>query len=356
MDVLVSGVDAGIAEYFMKFLIVLLLAMGVTLCAQGQGQPMASATTSAGLPGGSNLPSQKIRSNDLIGVTVIDEPSMTRTVRVDPEGMIRLPLLKDKVKADGLMPEQLEKAIAHALLADQIRKDADVTVTVAEYFRPLRPLISVVGAVRTPITFQSVETVTLLEAITRAGGVTPDAGSEILISRSVQKDSEGNARDGRVRSESTPGLVERVRVKSLIDDTDPSANLILTGGEEIRVPEVAHEQVFVFGNVKKPGTIPIKAGDDSTVFKAIALSEGLAPYAAKQAYIFRREGGGNSRNEIPVDLKKIVDHKAPDVPLLANDILYVPDNTGRRNTVSTLKIISAVGLVALSAIIYVALR
>lgn len=112
----------------------------------------------------------------------------------------------------------------------------------------------------------------------------------------------------------------------------------------------------MFGNVKNPGTLSVGDSSDATVFKAIALSQGLAPYAAKQAYILRREGGSNSRNEIPVDLRRIVEHKVPDVPLVADDILYVPDNTGRRNTVSTLKIIGGVALVTLSAIIYVALR
>lgn len=155
----------------MRLLAILVLSLGVTLFGQEQVQPMApSAMASSSLPGGSNLPSQKIRPNDLVGIAVFGEPDLTRTVRVDPEGMIRLPLLKDKIKAEGLMPEQLEKALADALKNEEILIDPFVTVTVAEYYRPLRQAISVVGAVRTPITFQSVETVTLLEAITRAGG------------------------------------------------------------------------------------------------------------------------------------------------------------------------------------------
>ena len=107
---------------------------------------------------------------------------------------------------------------------------------------------------------------------------------------------------------------------------------------------------------RKPGTLPMEDASDTTVFKAIALSEGLAPYAAKQAYILRKEAGSSSRSEIAVDLRRIVDHKAPDVPLMANDILYVPDNLGQRNTISTLKVFSAVGLVAFSTMLSLVLR
>src|ERR1035437_7169036 len=110
-----------------------------------------------------NLPAQKIRPNDLVGVSVYGEPDLTRTVRVGADGTIRLPMLKDKIKADGLMPEELEQAIVAALKAQEILVDPFVTVTVSEY-HPLPP-ISVAGAVRTPITFQPLEKITPLAAI-----------------------------------------------------------------------------------------------------------------------------------------------------------------------------------------------
>jgi len=334
-----------------NFRVGMLLLGAITGALWAQSEPADPPAGTAIARGTPILPSQKIRPNDLVGITVLSQPELTRTLRVDPEGLIRLPLLQNKIKADGLTPGQLEKAIADALKNEEILVDPFVTVTVAEYYRPLRAAISVVGAVRTPVTFQSVETVTLLEAITRAGGVLPEAGPDILIGPARQEGGDGPENDRGARNS---GLVRRVRVKSLIDGTDPRANLVLVGGEEIRVPEAG--QVYVFGNVRKPGSLPVEDGSDATVFKAIALSEGLAPYASKEAYIFRREAGSSSRSEIAVDLRGIVDHKAPDIPLLANDILYVPDATRRRNTISTLKVLGGLGIVAVSAFIYLALR
>jgi polysaccharide export outer membrane protein len=83
----------------------------------------------------------------------------------------------------------------------------------------------------------------------------------------------------------------------------------------------------------------------------LALSQGLMPYAAKVAYIYRREGNG-SKNEIPIPLNKIMERKAPDTPLLANDILYVPDNKGRRLTLGALEKILILGSGAGAAAIY----
>lgn len=309
--------------------------------------PVASAQTSAqtrpiAVPDvqGGNLPAQPIGANDLIAISVYDAPELTRTVRVSSDGFIRLPMLKQRVKALGLMPGELETAVAKALRDEQIIVDPFVTVTLAEYNS--RPPISVAGAVRQPLTFQATGPVSLLEAITRAGGLAPEAGPEILVSR-TQPGPDG----------ASTALVQRVLVKGLIDAADPTLNIVLNGGEEIRVPE--RGKIYVIGNVKNPGAFPAGDGTESSVLRMMALCQGLAPYAAKEAYIYRREGNG-TKNEIPIPLDKIMERKAPDVPLMANDILYVTDNKGRRRTIRTLEAILVLGTVATSAIIYTILR
>jgi polysaccharide export outer membrane protein len=244
-------------------------------------------------------------------------------------------MLKQRIKAEGLMPGELETAIASALVAEQLIVDPFVTVTIAEYNS--RP-ISVAGAVKQPLTFQASGPVTLLEALTRAGGLAPEAGSEILVSR-AQSSPDG----------SVTALVQRILVKGLIDAADPTLNISLIGGEEIRVPEAG--RVYVIGNVKKPGAFAVQDGVESTVLKMLALSEGLMPYASKDAYIYRREANG-SKNEIQIPLGKIMERKAPDAPLLANDILYVPDNKGRRMTLGALEKVMAFGAGAGTALIY----
>jgi polysaccharide export outer membrane protein len=285
---------------------------------------------------GANLPAQPIGANDLVAVSVYDAPELTRTVRVSTDGFIRLPMLKQRVKTQGLMPSDLELAIAKALRDEQIIVDPFVTVNVAEYNS--HP-ISVAGAVKLPLTFQATGPVTLLEAITRAGGLAPEAGPEILVTR-TQPGPDGTS----------SALVQRILVKGLINAADPALNIVLNGGEEIRVPESG--KVYVIGNVKMPGAYPVGDGTESTVLQMLALSQGLMPYAAKEAYIYRREGSG-SKNEIPIPLTKIMERKAADTPLLANDILYVPDNKGRRMTLGALEKMLLLASGAGAAAIYV---
>lgn len=314
---------------------ILLLCIAIGALAQAQAPHAITADA-----GAANLPAQKIGPNDLIAVSVYDAPELTRTVRVGADGLIRLPMLKRQIKAEGLMPAELETAIANAVQSEQLIVDPFVTVTVAEY--DSHP-ISVAGAVKQPLTFQAAGPVTLLEAITRAGGLSPEAGSEILV-------SHPKAGAGGAASE----LVQRIPVKGLIDAADPALNLSLNGGEEVRVPEVG--KFFVLGNVHRPGVFLMQKGTDNSVLEALAAAEGLMPLASKEAYIYRREGAGGSKNEIPIPLKQIMQRKAPDVPLMADDILYVPDATGRRATLAAIEKVLLFGSGISTALVYTTVR
>ena len=321
----------------MRCLTISLLAIAVASSASAQQQATANHGGATSLSEISNLPVEKIGRDDLIGITVYDAPELTRTVRVGSDGDIRLPMLLQHIPAAGLYPAELENSITKALTSENVLVDPIVTVSVVEYRS--RP-ISVVGAVKNPLTFQATGTVTLLDAISQAQGLTENAGSEILVSRQTT-----DANDKSVM------LIQRIPVRGLMSGVEPALNLHLEGGEEIRVPEAG--RVFVLGRVKKPGAFFITDGSESSVMKALALSEGLDTFPSHMAYIYRVEGGSGGRNEIPIDLKKIMDRKSPDVPLSANDILYVPDATGARASLKVLETSIGLGAALGVAMIYV---
>ncbi|MGA8027661.1 MAG: polysaccharide biosynthesis/export family protein [Bryobacteraceae bacterium] len=287
----------------------------------------------------SNLPTQKIGPDDLLSVAVADCPELTRNFRVAADGTLALPLLNARINVAGKIPSEIEMQIAEALVKDQILVRPVVSVSVAEY-RSVP--VSVLGAVRRPITFQAVGEVTLLDALTKAEGLTPEAGPEILVSRH-------HSQDGAPAQQGTSGLVQRIPVKGLLDEADPSLNIRLYGGEEIRVPQAG--RVYVIGNVKKSGAFPIQDSGDTTVLKVLALSEGLLPYSTTDAYIYRREAGKAGRDEIPIQLSQIMNRKAPDVPLKADDILYIPDNKHRRMTMTALERIAGFGTATASGLL-----
>ena len=147
----------------MRFVLTLLfpaLLVVESLLAQVPPQPQQ-----VGAP--NNLPAQRIGPNDLLNVIVYGAPELSRTVRVSQDGTIRIPMLKAVFPVEGKLPGELESVIAAALSKEQILIEPVVTVTVAEYVS--RP-ISVMGSVKQPLTFQAFGNVTLLEALSRAGG------------------------------------------------------------------------------------------------------------------------------------------------------------------------------------------
>jgi polysaccharide export outer membrane protein len=303
----------------------ILLAVLVTFCAG-----IASAQTYAPQPAmatAGNLPFQEIGANDLIAISVYDAPEFARTIRVESSGDILLPMMRRKIRAEGLLPDALGANIAQVLEAEHILVDPQVTVTIVEYNS--RP-ISVIGAVHKPVTFQAEGPTTLIDAITRAEGLTADASSEILITR-TRPDENG----------SPATKIERISVKGLIDQADPQLNPPLYGGEQVRVPELG--KVFVLGNVHKPGAFHVEDASGTSVLRLLALTEGLLPYTGPQAFIYRRVPGSPVLKEVPIQLGRIMERKAPDLPLAANDILYIPESKGKRLAASVLDRLSGFG-------------
>src|SRR5580658_4226864 len=298
--------------------------MAALSLASGQAPPQSQSLM--GEVGKDNLPSQQLGIDDLVAVSVYDAPELTRTVRVDSDGAIHLPLLHNGVKAAGLLSRDLETAVADELITEQILVNPVVKVTVVEYHS--RP-VAVMGAVKLPVTFQAVGVVTLLDALAKAGGLNDLAGTEILVTR-----------DG--------SPVQRVPVKRLINDADSSVNFVLHGGEEVRVPEAG--KIFVVGNVKKPGAFLVRDGSENSVLKLVALAEGLAPFHFKTAYVYRPDAAG-TRQEIAVDLDKILDRKKPDVALQVDDLLYIPDNKGKRLTANIIDKLAGFGSSTASGLI-----
>lgn len=280
-----------------------------------------------------NLPIQPIGKDDLLSVQIYDSPEMSRTVRVNAEGRIRLPMLKSTFAVEGLLATDVETLIADELKREELLVDPFVTVNVAEYHS--RP-ISINGAVKTPTVFQAVGVTHLLDALAKGGGLAPEAGGEIIVTRP-------NGASG-VQSQ------QRIPTKALIDGSDPQLNIPLIGGEEIRVPQVG--TVVVSGSVKESGIFPVQDTGTTTVLTAIAQAKGFGDFVPRMVYIFRPDEQG-TRHEIPVDLGKIRERKAPDVVLLPKDLLFIPENRKAKITAQVLQALIPVGTAATSAMIYI---
>jgi len=305
------------------------------LHAQSAGGPASSQpdALSASQLSTSNLAFEPVGPGDLIYISVAGSPELSRSYRVSAEGAIALPLLRESVHISGLLSPAISDAVAKEFVRERVLIAPIVSTSVLDY---RSRTVSIVGAVKLPVTIQALGNMTLLDAIARAQGISPEAGPDIVVSR---PDTASGGID-----------VLHVPIKALLAGTNPALNLSLHGGEEIRVIEAP--KLYVVGNVKTPGTYPLVDLEGSSVLKILALSQGVLPYTAKEAYVYRSVSGSKDRQEIAIDLTKILHRKTPDFPLLANDILYIPDNSKMRMGASVLNHMAGFGSSTASGLVW----
>ena len=217
-----------------------------------------------------------------------------------------------------------------ALKLEQILVDPFVKVTVVEYHS--RP-ISVMGAVHKPVTFQSVGKVTLLDALARAEGLTQRRGH-----RNARHARRIGGADSREKADEGCRPVLKLRTAWRRGDSRSGSR------KDLRRRQRAQAR----------GVLRCAMRAMSPCSGWSRCRKGLLPYAAKEAYIYRRDEKG-AKQEIPVALEKIMQRKSPDVTLETDDVFYVPDNKTRADHVTVIDRITAFGSSTASGLLDLAL-
>jgi polysaccharide export outer membrane protein len=254
--------------------------------------------------------------------------------RVDASGDINLPLV-GRIHVSGLTVEQVQEQIKARL--DHVLQDPQVTVTVME----LRPQpVSVLGAVRTPGVVQVLGRKSLYEVLSLAGGLTPDAGETITITR--EKEMGPLPLPNAVEDPTGRYQTAVLNIRSVMQAKDLQENIQILPHDVILVKRAA--LVYVMGAVHKPGGFVLSEREKISVLQVLALAEGLDHVAAVgNAKIIRGVGDGEKRIEIPVNLKRLLAGKGDDMSMLANDILFVPTSASKNIAVKGLESAIAIG-------------
>ena len=312
------------------FLVPLLVLLGVTT-AVGQQKDVTSQQTNEKIKQLATLASARpmdtpIGTGDLLHIDVFDVPELSRDVRVSDTGDISYPLIPGKIQVAGQTTFQLEEKLAQLLIENGLVSHPQVSVFLKE--QNSQP-ISIVGAVSHPMVYQVIRPTTLLEVLTAAGGITDDAGSEVLIVRSAPT---GEAKVDPANTETNTANDQRtitIRLQDLLESGDPTFNIPVHGGDVVSVPHAGIVYVMGSGVIQQGGYVMQSHGEQITVLKAIALAHGLSGFAkSDQAVIMRLNPITGQKDAIPVHIKQIEKRKMDDVALKSNDILYVPDSLG----------------------------
>lgn len=263
------------------------------------------------------LAPQILGPGDQVTVRALHVPELSdKPARIDESGAIQLPLA-GQIRAKGLRPDELAALIRSKL--ENLVREPQVTVEVTEW---KSRAVSVLGAVKTPGVYQVQGDRRLLEVLSMAGGIDPDAGVSLRISR---YDTSGH-HDPLFRSAGDSMLAE-IGLERLLEVRRPEYNVLIRPRDVIVVQRA--KLVYVIGEVRRAGGFTLRERESMTVLQALSMAEGLTiTAAANRARILRGPGEGD-RKEVAVDVKKILAGKGPDVPMQPNDILFIPKSTGR---------------------------
>jgi polysaccharide export outer membrane protein len=246
-----------------------------------------------------------------------------KPVRIDESGFATLPVV-GRIKLGGITVEEAEAQLRLQLSRLLVNPQPVVSIT---EFRS-QP-VSVLGAVNNPGVVQLQGRKTLIEMLSLAGGLRADASGVVIVTRRIT--------NGRVpvsdESLDSSGAFSTAKIDAnrLVKGLSPEDNILILSQDVISVPVC--DLIYVAGDVHKPGSFSIGTDKKVSVLQAISLAEGLGPQAAtKNARIFRSHTGSSEKEEIHVDVSKILAGKGKDLEMEPSDILFIPDSPGKKAT------------------------
>jgi polysaccharide export outer membrane protein len=315
-------------------LILSLASAGVSAAqATNSGVPATNAAIPASVAAKSSSPenraldsSIRLGNGDLVEVNVYDVPELNTRTRVSDAGDIDMPLV-NQVHVEGLTVDEAEKAIEQRLEHGGFVRNPHVQLFVSEY---TSDDTSVLGEVAKPGVYPVLGEQRLFNLLSAAGGLSPAAGTSITISHKAEPDK--------------PIVVP---ISRNLED-HPDSNVPIYPGDTVMVRRA--DVVYVVGDVNRPSGFLMDNGGKLSVLQAIALAGGTTSTAKLSGVrIIRKSPEGVS--EIPVSLKKMLHAKTGDVPLQANDVLFVPASArkiiGGRTAEAALQMATAVSIVTL---------
>jgi polysaccharide export outer membrane protein len=324
---------------FMSYFLVCCALLGapVTLAAQQPASSAAPATIlaseqPAARPAGPEPESQSpqtesllIGPGDLLRISFLREPELDQHLRVLDSGEIVL-TLAGKVSVQGLTPAQAAARIATQYREGDFLLHPEASVFVEEY---ATQAVTILGQVAHPGTVRLTAPRTLIDVLSLAGGLTSDADRHIVLER--------GGKDG-----------ERIHtfLSNRAEDA-LNADILVRPGDTIVVPKAGI--VYILGDVAHPGGYVMQNDSHLTVLQAIALAAGTSKTASEKRVRLVRTVDGLSHS-IDLPLRDMERGGSPDVPLRADDILYVPFSLTKNISLGLANITAA----ASSALIYAA--
>ncbi len=233
-----------------------------------------------------------IGAQDLLTITVFNEPDLTNNYRVDADGMITFPLI-GRVPSAGLTLVELQDRIRSALASGYIR-NPQVRVEIEQY---KSQSVYVIGEVRSPGKITMTGEMKLIEALALAGSPTASASNELIVVHPKKPHAAGTA---TLPGEDADAVTTRVNIKDL-QVGKAGQDVLLQDGDTLFVPKA--QAFYITGQVRNPGSYVLDPG--MTVLQAISLAGGLTDRGSDRGIKAVRIIDGK-RKEVDVKLTDLV--------------------------------------------------
>lgn len=286
-------------------------------------------------------PDYVVGAGDVLSISVFGLREFDQVARVSNSGKIHVPYL-GVLKVHGLSLQQVESNIEAGLIEHELIKEPWVQVRVIEY--RAHP-VYILGEVQQPGQFLITGDMTVLDLISLAGAFNEVYSHVGYLYR--YRNPQTLSSDDYTVVDASEQEVIKIEFSELY--SDPKMNVRLRGGDILYVPERKKNFFFVVGDVLAPGAYELFMGDDELlVTQAVAKAGGPLRTAKSSKGILVRYVRGGKREELPVDFRAILRGKKPNLPILPNDIVYIPGSSAKTLGYGLLNIIPglAEGIVA----------
>jgi len=280
-----------------SFLFFLMLMISVPFVSTAESEPE------------SNPEIYVINAGDKLNIQVHREPDLSGIFTVSEKGKVGYPFLGE-VQAEGFTLEEFRASLVKGLSKDYLVKP-QVEITFQE---SLSKSVTVVGEIEKPGNYILAPGTTLLKLIFQVGGSKIDP-SRLHVK--LIRTAEGE------KKEFVKLNVDSIMKGEENDIVLKPGDMIFVHSFETKEAKQYKDIISILGQIGSPGNY--EPAPDMTLIKLVAEAGGFTPVALTSHVKIVRFSKKGQETVFYVNAGKIMDGKAPDVPLEAGDLIVISE-------------------------------
>ncbi len=256
----------------------------------------------------------RLNVGDVLEISVLDEPDMTREVSIIPDGTLNY-LLVGAIPAKGKTIEELREELTKALGQFFVNPYVSVLTKIINLPKEEKKTVNILGALKSPGSYQWHEGDRLLDILSSAGGL-------LYTQTELGTRTTANLKASYISRNGKPLDVDFYRLLQMGDMTQ---NVPLKPNDFIYIASAEEANVIVMGEVQNPRIIPYTRA--LNLVEALSICGGFTREAYRSRIVILRTEEGKSKY-VEVDVDNLLHGKdVSNLTLQSGDIVYVPEQS-----------------------------